>query len=82
MDNYRNVYLVNGDMVDRGGSGYQIIFTLCLFLITDPQTMHVNRGNHESASFGLSEDQIAGKFMSEIAKKFPNDPAVKYRPAV
>ena len=22
VNNYRNIYLVNGDMVDRGGSGY------------------------------------------------------------
>lgn len=69
-------------MVDRGGSGYQIIFALCLFIIVDSTTLRVNRGNHEAASFGLAEDQANGKFMSEIGKKFPNEPSVKYKPAV
>lgn len=54
VDGRTNVYVFNGDFVDRGGSGYQIIFTLCLFLLVWPEYTYLNRGNHETSLFGAS----------------------------
>lgn len=54
VNNKRNVYLFNGDLIDRGGSGYQIVYALCLFLMVEPECVYVNRGNHESEMFGMS----------------------------
>lgn len=83
VDGYRNVYLFNGDLIDRGGSGYQIVFSICLLLITCPGCIYVNRGNHESEMFGLSLQPGMGyKFMTEIHEKFPNVDYLKYKPAV
>lgn len=63
-DGFRNVYMINGDMVDRGGSGYQIIFALCLFIIVDNTALYINRGNHESEMFGMSlQPGMGHKFM-------------------
>lgn len=80
---HRNVYMINGDMVDRGGSGYQIIFALCLFVIVDGSTMYINRGNHESEMFGMStQPGMGNKFMFEINSKFPKVDFIKYKPAI
>lgn len=50
----KNIYIFNGDLVDRGGSGYQIVSTLALFSLLDPTSCLINRGNHESEMFGAS----------------------------
>lgn len=70
----RNIFLFNGDLVDRGGSGYQVVFILSLFALACPDCIYINRGNHESAMFGLNinQDDLRGKFMEEILGKFPN----------
>lgn len=66
------MYIFNGDLVDRGGSGYQIVFCLALFLLLDPTSTYVNRGNHESEMFGASTQPGMGyKFLFEIQDKFP-----------
>ena len=54
IDGRRNVYLFNGDFVDRGGSGYQVIFMLCLFVLVCPGCVYLNRGNHETEAFALA----------------------------
>lgn len=70
-----NGYLINnhhviflGDIVDRGVYGYEIIMLLYCLNILNPDTIHLNRGNHESedinSSYGLS---------SELDNQFPDD---------
>lgn len=72
IDGRTNVYVFNGDFVDRGGSGYQIIFTLCLFLLVWPEYTYLNRGNHETSLFGASLQPGMGyKFLNEVRDKFP-----------
>jgi len=79
----RNVYLFNGDLVDRGGSGYQIVFALALLSRAFPDCVYINRGNHESEMFGLSvQAGFGNKFMLEIASKFPDIDYSVYKPAV
>ena len=73
VDNRRNVYLFNGDFVDRGGSGYQIVLMLALLHLLNPETTLLNRGNHESEMFGFNpQDGMGYKFLNEIKDKFPN----------
>ncbi|CAL6089107.1 Serine/threonine-protein_phosphatase [Hexamita inflata] len=72
VDGRRNIYIFNGDLVDRGGSGYQIVFMLCLLCLTSPEYTKINRGNHESDMFGASLAPGMGhKYMFEIKEKFP-----------
>eukprot|EP00727_Mastigamoeba_balamuthi_P007042 m51a1_g2959 hypothetical protein (775) ;mRNA; r:662894-669177 len=42
-----NVYVFNGDYVDRGPQGLEILLVLYTLLMADPATIFLNRGNHE-----------------------------------
>lgn len=71
-DGSRNIYLFNGDYVDRGFSGYQVVFTLALLTLSFPECVYVNRGNHESEDLGLNATRFGDNgFMKEMEKKFP-----------
>ena len=61
-----NVYLFNGDFVDRGAYSIEVILTLLSIKLSDPSAMHLLRGNHES----ISMTQIFG-FRDEIIRKYP-----------
>eukprot|EP01012_Entosiphon_sulcatum_P006957 TRINITY_DN13412_c0_g1_i1.p1 TRINITY_DN13412_c0_g1~~TRINITY_DN13412_c0_g1_i1.p1 ORF type:complete len:333 (+),score=59.59 TRINITY_DN13412_c0_g1_i1:29-1000(+) len=43
-----NKYVFNGDFVDRGPKGCEIVLLLLAFFVLDPVTVTMNRGNHES----------------------------------
>ncbi|CAL6075096.1 Serine/threonine-protein_phosphatase [Hexamita inflata] len=65
------IYVFNGDFTDRGGSGYQIIFSLC-FMLLFSDSVYLNRGNHESLSLGASTTFSSGhSFIYEMNEKFP-----------
>lgn len=82
VDGKRNVYIFNGDLVDRGGSGYQIVFALSLLVVAYPDCVYINRGNHESEMFGLStQGGIGNKYMLEVAGKFPEQDFSAFKPA-
>eukprot|EP00929_Paragymnodinium_shiwhaense_P094982 TRINITY_DN55906_c0_g1_i1.p1 TRINITY_DN55906_c0_g1~~TRINITY_DN55906_c0_g1_i1.p1 ORF type:complete len:1118 (+),score=206.72 TRINITY_DN55906_c0_g1_i1:67-3420(+) len=62
-----NVYLFNGDIVDRGSHGLEI-FTLALgFMVTCPGSVHINRGNHEDEFVNKSG---CGGFYMECLQKY------------
>ena len=46
----KNPYLFNGDFVDRGSFSLEVIFTLLAWKVSDPECMHLTRGNHETKS--------------------------------
>jgi hypothetical protein len=48
-DNH-NRYLFNGDFVDRGPCGAEIVLVLLAFQLVYPQGCMLNRGNHEERS--------------------------------
>ena len=52
----------NGDFVDRGNYGVEIVLTLLAFKSLSPQSIHLNRGNHETRSmnkmYGFYEEMV------------------------
>lgn len=43
----KNVYVFNGDYVDRGPHGVEIVLVLYAILLANPRAIYLNRGNHE-----------------------------------
>eukprot|EP00752_Nemacystus_decipiens_P008777 g7832.t1 len=62
----QNHYIFNGDFVDRGPCGAEVLFTLCAFKVMQPDCIRLNRGNHESRQ----QNKIMG-FEEEIFQKYP-----------
>ncbi|ETV99589.1 hypothetical protein H310_08242 [Aphanomyces invadans] len=58
-------YLFNGDFVDRGLHGVEVICTLLAYSLLYPHFVFLNRGNHEA----LVLNQVFG-FADEVAKKY------------
>ncbi|GMH63567.1 hypothetical protein TL16_g03748 [Triparma laevis f. inornata] len=42
-----NIYLFNGDYVDRGLHSVEVLSIICCLLISSPNSVYLNRGNHE-----------------------------------
>lgn len=47
-----NTFIFNGDFVDRGDKGVEVIATLFALKIAQPEHVHLNRGNHEDEHIG------------------------------
>eukprot|EP01048_Picozoa_sp_COSAG05_P015487 COSAG05_NODE_1873_length_3917_cov_3.587742_3_plen_435_part_00 len=60
-----NPYLFNGDFVDRGSWSVEVILTLLAYKVMDPESIHLNRGNHET----LNMNRVYG-FTGEVKAKF------------
>jgi serine/threonine-protein phosphatase 5 len=43
-----NVLVFNGDFVDRGRYGMEIVLSLLAMRLADPEALYMNRGNHET----------------------------------
>ncbi|RMX66558.1 hypothetical protein DD238_002301 [Peronospora effusa] len=60
-----NKYLFNGDFVDRGMYGIEVMMTILLFRLLYPTSVFLNRGNHESRnqnSWMGFEDEVWMKY--------------------
>jgi len=60
-----NRYIFNGDFVDRGDCGVEVVLTLMAWQLVFPNACMLNRGNHEERS----QNETAG-FMSEVFSKY------------
>eukprot|EP01117_Protostelium_nocturnum_P008738 TRINITY_DN3132_c0_g1_i2.p1 TRINITY_DN3132_c0_g1~~TRINITY_DN3132_c0_g1_i2.p1 ORF type:complete len:906 (-),score=379.45 TRINITY_DN3132_c0_g1_i2:34-2751(-) len=60
-----NGYLFNGDFVDRGRRGLEVLLTIYSFKLLYPQYVYLNRGNHEqrhiNTKYGF-EEQVRTKY--------------------
>ena len=69
----RNPYLFNGDFVDRGSFSVEVILTLLLFKMSDPDCIHLHRGNHETKNmnkiYGF-EGEVKAKYDDKIFDLF------------
>ncbi|KAH0787202.1 serine/threonine-protein phosphatase 5 [Histomonas meleagridis] len=68
-----NPYLFNGDYVDRGSMGVEILLTLFAWKLYNPKCVYMNRGNHETMTmnslYGFSRE-CTSKYNSNIYKQF------------
>jgi hypothetical protein len=68
-----NMYLFNGDVVDRGMAGTECLCVIFAFILVLPERVYINRGNHESRA----QNSWMG-FEEEILEKYDgtnfNDP--------
>jgi len=60
-----NVFIFNGDFVDRGDKGVEVVATLFALKIALPDYVHLNRGNHEDEHIGR-----AYGFFDEVMSKY------------
>lgn len=74
MPDEKNSYCFNGDFVDRGAYGCEVLLLILILKIIRPEHVLLNRGNHEcewvSSSYGFSEECIEKKYDEEVYKKF------------
>jgi len=72
-----NWYLFNGDFVDRGPRGCEILSTMLAFKILYPTCVFLNRGNHEARA----QNAWMG-FEEELLTKYGNDHiSIKMKPS-
>lgn len=76
-----NVYIFNGDFVDRGDNSVEVICMLLALLSVDPENVFLNRGNHEDEAvcrvYGFQNEVIekyntlAFEMFTEVFKHMP-----------
>ncbi|CAK9293909.1 unnamed protein product [Gordionus sp. m RMFG-2023] len=65
MPSPQNLYLFNGDFVDRGSFSVEVMLTLLAFKALYPNSFYLTRGNHETATM----NQMYG-FEGEVKSKY------------
>lgn len=77
-----NVYLFNGDIVDRGTNAIAIFSLLFAFKIASPESIYLNRGNHEDERMndlhGFSHE-LLDKFGPEVGRRVYDKFMTAYR---
>ncbi|ELQ75658.1 phosphoprotein phosphatase [Trachipleistophora hominis] len=63
---FRDHLIFNGDFVDRGKHGLELVIFFILLKLSYPKNVHMNRGNHEFAGTNRQFD-----LYDQIAKRYP-----------
>lgn len=63
-----NMYLFNGDLVDRGQFSVEVVLAVFTWKLAYPDCVHVNRGNHEAETLNF----LFG-FTQEVRLKYTED---------
>ena len=63
MPSKANMYIFNGDFVDRGAYGVEVLTLLMALKLVYPEFVHLNRGNHEdidiNRAYGFLDEVLA-----------------------
>jgi len=71
---HQNQVVVNGDMIDRGDMSIEILVVLMVYVLLEPGSVHLLRGNHEHST---SLRKSAG-FDAELERKYPQDKTLRW----
>ena len=69
----KNIFLFNGDFVDRGVYSLEVIITLLGLKLAEPTAMHLLRGNHETTDMNSMygfEKQVLATYDWEVLEGF------------
>mmetsp|Transcript_12096 Transcript_12096/g.18030 ORF Transcript_12096/g.18030 Transcript_12096/m.18030 type:complete len:846 (+) Transcript_12096:67-2604(+) len=69
----RNSYIFNGDWVDRGPNGCEVVLIVFAFKILFPRNVFLNRGNHEAVDindFSGFLDECKDKYDHEVYQEY------------
>lgn len=65
-----NIYLINGDVADRGQNAVEILLLVFGYMLAMPGCMYINRGNHESLDMNVRGFHEGGGFAVEVGSKY------------
>ena len=65
-----NIYLINGDVADRGGYAVEIYLLIFGYMLACPGCVYLDRGNHESFDMNIRGFGEGGGFASEVGAKY------------
>jgi len=65
-----NRYLFNGDIADRGNQAVEILMILYSFFLAEPNSIVINRGNHENEDMNALDQDSGGGFSDEVMRKY------------
>jgi len=66
----QNKFLFNGDMVDRGAYGVEVLLILFAFFLSDSECIIIHRGNHENEDMNALDADAGGGFVDEVMRKY------------
>ncbi|RKP17936.1 protein phosphatase 5 [Rozella allomycis CSF55] len=69
----QNIYLFNGDFVDRGSFSFEVILTFLSWKLACPESIYLSRGNHETDSMNFNfgfKHEVEAKFNLNLFKMF------------
>ena len=74
---HSNRYIFNGDFIDRGDAGVEVLAVLLSYALALPGSVHLNRGNHEDRLLCQ-----AYSFRSELEEKYPDEASELFKDVV